>query len=78
MTLESVLNLGAAPSLVNKDFSLHGWRKSIKSMKLIILRKKEWEVVNVEDLVPLLIRIGNLHYSASFGIVKSIAVDIML
>lgn len=78
LNVASLLGTGASPSLVNKKLIHCGQREPIKPIKSPLLQTANCEVVNVKDIVASFVRIGNLWVRPWFGIVETLASDVML
>lgn len=78
LTVASLLNTGARPNPVNKNFLQSAWRKSLKTIRSPPLRPANCEVGFVEVIVPLFVRMANLTVLAWFGVVQNLAVDVVL
>lgn len=78
LTVTTLFDRGAGPNLINKDFLPSAWKESDKSIKSPQWQAASGKVVNIEVIVPLSIRIGDLHVRASRRIVENPAVDVLL
>lgn len=78
LTVGSLLDSGASPNLVSKDFLLQAWKDSIKSIQSLQLQAANGEVVNKEGIEPLLICIGDLGVCTLSVIVVNLAVDVLV
>lgn len=77
-TLVSLFDTGASPISVKKDFLPLTWRKSTKTNKSTLLGTANCKVVSFEGIVSLFVCMGGLRMSAWFGVVKNLAVDVLL
>lgn len=69
---------GAGPSSIHQDFPQRAWKESVKCTGAPWLGTPNCKVVNIECIVPLLNRIGDLRVRAWFGIFKNVAIDALL
>lgn len=58
LTLARILDAGAVPNILNKDFLPQAWKEFFKSIKLPHLQTANGDVVDLWSMVLLFIRIG--------------------
>lgn len=58
--MESLLNTGGGPNVINKVFLPPFWKGSLNSINPLHLETANCEVVDVEGMVPLFIGIGHI------------------
>lgn len=78
MTVASLFDTGAGPNLVNKSFIPRNWHRYVEPIEQPQLRTATREHVNVEGVIPMFVRIGDLRVRAWFGVVENLAVDILV
>lgn len=59
MLLACLQNSGAGPSLVSKDFLLRGWMQFIKPIRFPPLRTGTCQVVKIDGILTVFVRIGD-------------------
>lgn len=78
LTVKGLVDTGAGPKLVIKDFLPPAWRVSIKIIQLPPLRTSNCEVVSVKVMGPLFVLMGNLRVYPRFAVVENLAVGMLL
>lgn len=74
----SLLDTDADQNFVNKDFAAPAWKESINPINELQLRTVDCKVMNVEGIVPMFIRIGDLRVLARFVIFENLALDVLI
>lgn len=64
LRVASLLDTGAGPNLINESFLPNKWYDHIKSATPSNLRTANTETVNIDGMIPMLVRIGYLHAGA--------------
>lgn len=77
-TVNSLLDTGANPNLINKDFLPLFWKKSAKSIQLLQRQADSCKVEKIEGNLPLLIRTDELLVCDWLRIVEKLAVEVLL
>lgn len=75
LTVVNLINTCAGPNLDIKEFLLQTWKEYIKSIISTQWQTANCEVVIIEVIMTLFIRICNLHVRVWFGIFENLAVD---
>lgn len=78
MVVGILVNPGAGPSLVNEDFLPFALRKSMETIKSLLLGTANRKLLFVEGIMRLFVHMDDLRVHAWFGVVKILAVDVLL
>lgn len=76
--MENLLDTGAGPNYINEDFLPLVCKEFDKSIERRQVQTGICKVVNDEVIVPLFVRIRDLHVRTWLGIVESLPVDVLL
>lgn len=77
LAVASLLDTDTSPSSIEMDILPPGWKESVRSIKSQQSQTGKSVVVNIEGLLLLFIRIGDLCVRAWFVIFKNLAVDVL-
>lgn len=78
MKVKSLLDTGASPNLIKKDFLPQAWKDSMNSIKSRQLRTVKRKVVHIDGIVTLLICMDSLHVCAWIGTGENLVVNVLL
>lgn len=70
--------MGACPSLIRLSFIPAQWRTKIRCRNLPRLRTAPWYATKVVEIIPLHICIGDLCPRIWFGVVNTLALNVLL
>jgi len=73
-----VIDTGAGPNLVNYDWLTANWREQARDVDPPALRSANQEPMLVRQVVRLCVQMGDLPVDVWFGIVKGLAVKVLL
>lgn len=77
-TMASLVHTGPNQNLVRKDSLPSSWRVSMNMIYSALWRTAKRQVVSIEAILPLFVRTSNPRVHGWFGVVKNLAVDVLL
>lgn len=77
-TVESLIDTGTSPNLVQSSFLPPNWHKHFKHVKAPLLRTSTKQAVTIKGLISLHVCMEYLHADAWFVIVENLAMDPLL